>query len=547
MTLRQAGSEWRLGALAVGLLLFGVTVYPREGWLLDDSLIFQNFVRNAADGHSLVYGPGAPVEGYSSPLWVLLLWGLAALGLRGLLAAKAFGALCGLATVAIVATLPLGRAPGWVRVAGVALLALQPSLAWWAASGLDTPLVELLMAALLAGAISGRQWVVALAGGLLAVTRPEGALLTAVAAAHCLWRAREDRSAPAFASWAALLVGPAALWEIFRVVRYGSWLANSALAKIGPEPYLTYQTPRVESLLSVLKSFTYLSGPWAALVLAIFLARRRLPDPRAQAARAACFGLVLAALAFIAATRVDWMPFGRFIVPFSPAMILALELGWERRWTIAGAGVLGAGALAALLEGQRDFSPEQASRSGQHMLASWSPARRPFLDPLPTEFSGYYYSFYLIRYTVPGDRVLHLDVGQTGYLASDLVVSDQFGLVSREERLYNQGALTSEQMLAHWAGPPLTLAFVMFDPATGAPMMRASLPLMSVLERDYTLVGRSSWWSGIWELRVFVRNDAVSRQPDCERFLRWTRNAPGIVFDTRRILGDTVCPAQPAP
>ena len=76
-------------AASGAVVLFLLFIPPRDGWIIDDALIYQNYVRNAAAGHGIVYGPGAAVEGFSSPLWVVLLTLLALAGASGFVAAKA--------------------------------------------------------------------------------------------------------------------------------------------------------------------------------------------------------------------------------------------------------------------------------------------------------------------------------------------------------------------------------------------------------------------------------------------------------------------------
>src|SRR5215471_760325 len=95
--------RWRQAGIALACAaVFLLAVWPRARWMVDDAVIFQSYVRSALEGHGLRYGAGELVEGYSSPLWVLLLIALGHLGARGLLAAKALGILCGLAAVETV-------------------------------------------------------------------------------------------------------------------------------------------------------------------------------------------------------------------------------------------------------------------------------------------------------------------------------------------------------------------------------------------------------------------------------------------------------------
>lgn len=525
--------------LTLGLVVFGATVYPRDGWLLDDALIYQNYVRNAASGNGLVYGPfGPPVEGYSSPLWATMLTAIAWLGGSGMLAAKALGTVLGGLTVALIAILPVSTKPLWLRASSVALIAAQPSLAWWAASGLETPLLGLLVTSMLAAMMTHASWGVAISAGLLAIARPEGPIFTLVGLGWLLWHDRQLKTSSVVRSARWVLLGaPALLWQLYRLRLYGAWLANSALAKIGPDPYLVSDIAFGESLAYIGKSFVHLAGPWMAFIVAAIFAWKGRRSLEPSAARVACFAIVGAGLIFTLVVRADWMPFSRFIVPLAPSMVLALELCW-RGWSAriaAGAAVVG--FVLTIRESRLDFSPRHAERSGRWLLASYSPGRKPFRDPVPTDFGGYFYPFYLSRYTVAGDRVLIPDIGQAGYLAGDVEILDQFGLVSLVERRYIAGRVDEREMLGHLSNPLPAIAFVIVRAATGVSALKVPKPLWPTLERDYTVVDRRFWWSDAWNMLVFVRKDASHREADPARFRAWLDRAPGVAYDADKIVG----------
>ena len=62
--------------LALALLVFACHASLLSGWLIDDAGITLAYARNLAVGHGLVSQPGAqPLEGFSNPLWTLLLAG----------------------------------------------------------------------------------------------------------------------------------------------------------------------------------------------------------------------------------------------------------------------------------------------------------------------------------------------------------------------------------------------------------------------------------------------------------------------------------------
>ncbi len=75
MGMRLCALEWLCLAVGTALVL-------RYAWLMDDAYIYFRYVDNAVFlGHGLVYNAGEHVEGFSSPLWTLLLLALRTSGL----------------------------------------------------------------------------------------------------------------------------------------------------------------------------------------------------------------------------------------------------------------------------------------------------------------------------------------------------------------------------------------------------------------------------------------------------------------------------------
>ena len=69
--------EWRpkieqiLVAMAVGIFVVQAALWWQ--WTIDDSFISYRYAANLAAGHGLVFNHGEWVEGYSNPMWVLIL------------------------------------------------------------------------------------------------------------------------------------------------------------------------------------------------------------------------------------------------------------------------------------------------------------------------------------------------------------------------------------------------------------------------------------------------------------------------------------------
>ncbi|PDV98308.1 glycosyltransferase family 39 protein [Candidatus Chloroploca asiatica] len=236
-------------------------------WLSDDAFISFRYAQNLVQGHGLVYNPGERVEGYTNFLWTML----AALGLRlggdlviwSHLAGVVLGVVLVLLTFALASRL-IG-AP-WGLVAALIVATSQSVLLYTGrGSGLETGFFAVLMLAVACAYLWPEQVtlrtaiVTGLIAGLAALTRPEGAMVFALTAAHLFVKAiidsrfglsssRRQREEPGQASEGgqrityvattvlplvgafALLFGPYLLW---RFSYYGDLLPNTFYAKTG--------------------------------------------------------------------------------------------------------------------------------------------------------------------------------------------------------------------------------------------------------------------------------------------------------------------------
>lgn len=171
-------------AACASLLL--IPAFLLRGWWVEDAAIAFAYARNLAQGDGLVtFVGGERTEGYSDPLWILLLAAVQVVGLDPFLTSKVLGTLLAAATVPLVWAITR-RVPGVSPRApmfAALLAATSPLLGIWANAGLENPLFSLLLAAggylllceLGAGRVGGRRlpWSSLLFLGL-ALTRTEG-------------------------------------------------------------------------------------------------------------------------------------------------------------------------------------------------------------------------------------------------------------------------------------------------------------------------------------------------------------------------------------
>ena len=284
----HAGSLAIHAALATGV---GITVFIgwREFWFLtDDAFIAFRYVSNRMLGWGLVWNPPpfAPVEGYSSFLWVVLLEGVWRMtGVEPPAAANVMGLLFGYASLGLVAHLvmrmQLPKRMASVRTAllvGVLLATVSNrTFLTWLSSGLETPLFNFcVLAWVTVGVVPadrrGTGWILALSASATctALTRPDGLLIcaaTVVLIAVHLTLAERGLGLRGPRSWVGaaplLLIALHVLW---RRLTYGAWLPNTYYAK--------YTGAWPESGLRYLACFVLEYGVWMWMLLCAMWAIR---------------------------------------------------------------------------------------------------------------------------------------------------------------------------------------------------------------------------------------------------------------------------------
>jgi hypothetical protein len=238
---RSPGRLLVLLSVFVALVFVGFMLAATKGHVVPqvvDLYVVCQYARAMAEGHPFQYNPGeAPSTGATSLLHTTLLAAAHALGARGegLVAfAIAGGAACFVASVLLarrIGVLVAGEREG--TLAG-ALLAVGGPAVWGFLYGSDVALFMFLSLWLLERLLS--EWStpsstgLAVAGSLLALTRPEGlpmALL--LAAAWTFFRGRSSRGAARLLSWIPVAAGALVL-GLNRGLT-GAWLGSSVLDK----------------------------------------------------------------------------------------------------------------------------------------------------------------------------------------------------------------------------------------------------------------------------------------------------------------------------
>ena len=316
---------WAAGAAGLFLLFFALHwhYFPQS---VDDSFISFRYSEHLAQGYGFVTNPGERVEGFSNPLWVVALAGLAKLGVNQHasdwalpLAAKVIGIVCNLATFWLSFFWATRKQKSWLPACvGLSWLVAAGANSFWSVTGMETASHALLLlwAALSWSDLGNDSRVPAhpvqltFALLLLVISRPEGALFGVVLLG--LWYASERRITR---PWLTSAIGYAALMlvvEIFRLAYFGKLLPNTFYAKAAGG----------DLLFQMRHGLQYLAVALVATggVLWIAALAKNWRDLRFAALPA----LILAQTVFVLYVGGDWMAGFRFWAPMIPLGVLGL-------------------------------------------------------------------------------------------------------------------------------------------------------------------------------------------------------------------------------
>jgi len=266
---QQTRTEWLLigGLVALALL---ARLIPGER-TVDDAYITFRYARNLVEGRGFVYNPGERVLGTTTPLYTLLMAGLAltsgsrdfpplALAVNALAGAISVGLLYGLGK-----RLTGHRAPA---TAAALLWAVAPYSVTFAIGGMETDLAIALLLAASYAHVTGRSHTMAILSALALLARPDTVILLGL-----LWLdlvlARQRIPWREGATTLALL----APWLIFGTLYFGSPLTISAAAKS-----ITYRLPPGADLVRLVQHYStpffedaFLGSYWRLIGFAVYL------------------------------------------------------------------------------------------------------------------------------------------------------------------------------------------------------------------------------------------------------------------------------------
>ena len=318
-------------AVAAAFIILAARVTALAGLegnlILDDAFISFRYAKHFASGSGLVFNAGERIEGYTNPLWTVLLAGCARAGLDIVSSSVVLSLLAVAATVVVIGRIGMSvfaEHPHGSLLAGVApvLFALLGCQSRYVLAGMETPLFVLLLTLGVYASISARPLATGLLFGLATVTRPEGILYFMVvlafsSAGGAPGRERLRAAARQLAAF-AVVMAPFMWW---RASYYGSLLPNTYYAKTsGAVTWATAERGWKHLVYAIRQS---------SLELPLFFALLALTRWRRDR-------FCLLSGAFVIAAAIDMVAVGgdfqfffgpRFLMPAIPVLCIAATMG----------------------------------------------------------------------------------------------------------------------------------------------------------------------------------------------------------------------------
>jgi hypothetical protein len=449
---------WTLAVVAIALTLGQVSYYFTR--TVDDLFISLRYAENLAHGDGLVFNLGERVEGFSSPLWVVLQALLVRLGLDGVTATKLLGVL---SLLALWAT-----CYAYVRVVGhgsrtiawgtLALLAANSYLTSWAVLGLETPLYLALLVGwplslhlLLHHPSRRRQAIAGAVGVLLGCTRPEAGLYLAASSLAVVGLAMGPRSlhsrnrlrslAPALLAVLLVLIA----FEFGRYLYFDSWVPHTFHAKRGHGLDVARLLPWVGQ------------GAHSAEVAFLLLGLASAAWQGARTGHWTLLANLFANAVFLSAVAEDWMPNQRYHLPTwvfstlavgtSASVLLRAPPRWRAAaWSMPVIGLWCAGhqALVDSRFSAREFQTHGGGerwlrkKTGRRWQDAWLALRRvtpPHIRQMSVSNMGMIQQLFLVLEASAAPEAdswyVGRDIGRVGYF-SPVRVFDTDGLFTPE-------------------------------------------------------------------------------------------------------------------
>lgn len=300
-------------------------LFYRNAWVAEDAFITFRSVDQLLAGNGPVWNIGERVQVYTHPLWYFLIVIGTAIFEHSYWVVLGLSYLCLLGIlyflIKIIGTQNSSKYNLYFLLI-VSILALSRAFNDYSSSGLENPLVHLLLIVYVyifikpEITLEKRFFITSFIYGLVFITRPDGIFLITPSSLYLLIQMIKEKK-----SWfklSILSIIPVLLWETFSIIYYGSFVPNTALAKvnIGYDNF----TLLIQAWHFFIFNFKHdpltLITIISAIVFSLF---NRNITPKLLA-----FGLFLQ-LIYIQKVGADYM-MGRFLSPSLLISVLALLL-----------------------------------------------------------------------------------------------------------------------------------------------------------------------------------------------------------------------------
>ena len=460
------------------VVLVAMALQKNHRFVYDDTFITMRYARHLMDG----VGPrwnlgGAPVEGFSSPLHLLLLAALGKLGMPLFTATRVLGFGSHAVLVGFLAWFMSKRLNVFAGVMTAVLVATSWPMLVWDLGGLD----EVLFAAFVtAGALVTLQYVEtggrreifagALLLGIAVFVRPDGALFAGVLLLACLaLSAKPMRARVADVAMAAAIVAAVNIpWEIFRLAYFHAVLPNTYYAKV-------VGIPLGWRVRSGLEYWRVCAGnpPYLAL-LAFVVAVAQLIRRRVARVDLGLWACIAAYSLYIVTSGGDHMMAVRFMIPIISLLAVVMVRGLYELGALNRAE--SAGVVSLLL-----------------FFASWRQTVPTVDNPELPDWATVYgkqVASYIDTHWPAGAWVGINSAGATAYFADRLNYIDMLGLNDREIARRNPMPMYphSARLVGHMKGDGASVLarrpeFLILVNANGA-VLREGNPVYLVTEYE---------------------------------------------------------------
>ena len=306
------------GFLILGFSLLVTFIVYRSAWISEDSFITLRYVSNTLNGYGAVFNPGEFVQGYTHPLWFLLLLIGSAISHDEIVAATILSLGLTLSSLLLFGYSLMAHTNDPLVAVFVFVLACSffiSSDIWvsFQTGGLENALSHLLILLIITEAYfhgTERPGLLLLGLGLLCLSRPDYVFFALPFGVLILLRLRSsDLWGPLFATL------PLVAWLLFAWWYYGSPLPNTGVAKLG-----TYSLKQGIALGLYYLADWIANDPVAAILTIAILVYCTSVSRGNRNMRVILIGMMLH-LAWVISIGGDFMR-GRFLMPVFTASII---------------------------------------------------------------------------------------------------------------------------------------------------------------------------------------------------------------------------------